>query len=145
MDTPRGDFSLTALVEMTGETFYDAGALFLYRAEDRWIKVAREITDIGHVAAVSVVTDGVSDDANGEEVGDEPCYLKMSRRGDLVGLHWRPVGGGGWRMVRLLHFPAASTATVGFTVQSPVGEGCTVVFSEIDFSSEAPKEMRKGI
>ena len=61
----KGDFVFRAKVRPNHRYTYDACALMVIRDEKMWAKAAFEKTDFGTKAAVCVVTNQVSDDANG--------------------------------------------------------------------------------
>jgi len=61
----EGDFVFRAKVRPNFRTVYDACALMVIQDEKLWAKAAFEKSDFGTTAAVCVVTNGVSDDANG--------------------------------------------------------------------------------
>ncbi|MBT4131734.1 MAG: DUF1349 domain-containing protein [Candidatus Jacksonbacteria bacterium] len=140
------EFSFECRVKPTFTSEYDAGSIMFYASEEQWIKFAFENTDLGHTAVVAVVTSGVSDDSNGEVIIAESVYLKLSRKQNLFSLCYS-LDGVLWRMVRLFRFDISADANcfVGVEAQSPVGEGCRVEFSDINYSSNAPKDMRKGV
>lgn len=125
---------------------YDAGTILLYFDETHWMKLCFERTDMGHNAVVSVVTRGVSDDANGEKITAESLWLKMCRKGNAVGFYYS-LDNVEWRMVRLFNFESDNkNAYIGIEAQSPVGDGCTVAFSDIKYSqNEYVKDFRKGV
>ncbi len=141
-----GDFTVEGRVAPAFGATYDAGAIVFYCTDDVWAKLAFEQTDLGSTSVVTVVTNGLSDDANGEVVDGDAVHLKMSRRGDVLGLYYS-LDGRGWRMVRLLALPVppGATANVGISAQSPTGSGCTVTFSELAFAKRAVTEMRGGV
>src|SRR5688572_32350297 len=60
----EGDFQLSARVRCTFAGAFDAGALLLWAGERCWVKLAFEVSPQGEPMVVSVVTDGLSDDAN---------------------------------------------------------------------------------
>lgn len=141
-----GDFTLEGRVTPEFAGTYDAGALMLYYNDDTWLKLAFEQTDMGCTSVVSVVTRGLSDDANGEVVTDPNICLKMSRRGDTVGLYYSR-DGESWRMVRLFSFPApaGNTCLVGVAAQSPLGSGCRITFSDLAFVPNPVTDFRRGV
>src|SRR3954454_12539383 len=59
-----GDFLLSARVTAALRATFDAGALALHAGDDAWVKLALERSPRGEPTIVSVVTRGVSDDAN---------------------------------------------------------------------------------
>ncbi|MCG8477914.1 MAG: DUF1349 domain-containing protein, partial [Spirochaetales bacterium] len=91
-------------------------------------------------------------DANGQRIDTPEVRLKLSRKGALWGLHWAPAvrsdtgSEAQWRMIRYLRLgESGERLRVGIAVQSPVGSGCTVRFSEITFSSAPPADVRTGV
>ena len=109
-----------------------------------WVKVCYERTDWGVMAAVSVVTNGASDDANGAEVTLPEVWLQVHRAEDVFGLHYS-VDGRTWRMVRLLRMAMPPTIKVGMVAQCPGGPGVAIDF--LSFSVEARKvnDLRAGV
>ncbi len=141
---PTGDFSLECEVRPEFGEVYDAGGLMFYVDPQSWIKFAFERTDAGYDGVVSVITNGASDDANGPPIDAQSVHLKISRRDQIVGMYYRT--GGPWRMARLARFPVQPEAQprLGVTAQSPVGNGCTVEFRELQFSETPVTDFRKG-
>lgn len=138
----EGDFQLSARVGCTFAGAFDAGALLLWVDAARWVKLALEVSADGEPGVVSVVTDGLSDDANAFAVAGDAVWLRISRLGSACALHARhdeeP-----WRFVR--HFAlAAGALRAGFLAQSPTGEGATARFADIGFTSERLADLRSG-
>ena len=140
----EGDFQLSARVSCTFEGAFDAGALLLWADEARWVKLALESSPAGEPGVVSVVTDGLSDDANAFAVSGDAAWLRISRLGPSCALHARH-DDERWRFVR--HFPLASTSSLraGFLAQSPAGEGATARFETIAFTPERLADLRSGV
>ena len=140
----EGDFQLSARVTCTFDGAFDAGALLLWADEARWVKLALEVSPDGDPGVVSVVTDGLSDDANAFAVSGDAAWLRISRLGPSCALHARH-DDERWRFVR--HFPLASTSSLraGFLAQSPAGEGATARFETIAFTPERLAELRSGV
>ena len=72
----EGDFVFRAKVRPNHRYTYDACALMVIRDENVWAKAAFEKSDFGTTAAVCVVTDGVSDDANGCNIESDTLWLQ---------------------------------------------------------------------
>jgi regulation of enolase protein 1 (concanavalin A-like superfamily) len=92
---------------------------------------------------VSVVTDGLSDDANGRAVTGDSVWLRLSRIGAACALHASD-DGVRWDLVRHFDFPAPDGLTAGFSAQSPTGEGCTATFDGLDFAAQTLADLRDG-
>jgi regulation of enolase protein 1 (concanavalin A-like superfamily) len=140
----EGDFQLSARVSCPFEGTFDAGALLLWASETRWAKLALEVSPDGEPGVVSVVTDGLSDDANAFAVTGDAVWLRISRLGPACALHARH-DDEPWRFVR--HFALAETGAVraGFLAQSPTGEGATARFESIAFLPERLADLRSGV
>ncbi len=92
---------------------------------------------------VSVVTRGVSDDANAWTVEGNVVWLRVSRLGQGFAFH---ASGDGrrWEFVRSFGFGVEGPVKTGFGVQAPEGEGCTVTWDHIDFNQETLHDLRNG-
>jgi regulation of enolase protein 1 (concanavalin A-like superfamily) len=123
---------------------YDAGALMVYDSPERWVKLCLEKTDLGDTACVSVVTNGSSDDANGEIVRDASVHLQIVRAGDALCLH-HSRDGREWRMVRMFSLPMDGEVKAGIVAQSPVGEGCTVRFTGFSAGPNPYANIRSAV
>jgi regulation of enolase protein 1 (concanavalin A-like superfamily) len=140
----RGDFAMSAKVRPEFTKKYDAGALFVYDSGRKWIKLAFELTDLGHPSVVSVVTDKDSDDCNGESLeGKEEVSLQIARKGDHWALHYS-IDGRKWKMVRYFRLKMKDEVRVGLEAQSPVGRGCKATFRGFKVVQGEIKDMRKG-
>lgn len=137
------DFTISCCITPAFLAHYDAGALMLYINETTWVKCAFENTDLGYFSVVSVVTRGVSDDANGEQISGSSIWLKMSRKDDVVGLYYSS-DGINWKMVRLFKF-TYKPGLVGLEAQSPLGKSCSVEFKSIEFKHQSVEDLRKGV
>ena len=103
------------------DTLYDQAGLLVRVDERTWVKAGVEISD-GVPQLAAVVTDGVSDWST-SEVADwagQVVTIRASWSRDALVLRARTDGG--WRMFRLLPFPAAS-ATAGRTAAPPSVRG----------------------
>ncbi|MGW4905329.1 DUF1349 domain-containing protein [Streptomyces sp. NPDC004270] len=142
----RGDFQLTAHVEVDFKGTFDAGVLFIRAAEQTWAKLCFEYTPQGRPSVVSVVTRGDSDDANADEVNGNRTWLRVSRMGRAFAFH-ASHDGEWWRLIRYFSFGSLSDSAalkVGFLAQSPFGAGCTAVFGNIGFRPETLTQLRDG-
>ena len=139
----EGDFQLSAYVKAELQATFDAGALVLHSADHSWVKLALERSPEGQAMVVSVVTNGLSDDANGRVVTGAGVWLRISRIGAACALHASD-DGVRWDLVRHCAFPAPDGLTAGFLAQSPTGAGCAVTFDGLDFVAETLADLRDG-
>ena len=139
-----GDFVFRAKVRPNFKSVYDACALMVIQDEKLWTKAAFEKSDFGTTAAVCVVTNGVSDDANGCNIAQDEVWLQIVRVGDVFCTHYS-LDGETFYMVRLFHLPVEKTVKVGIEAQSPAGEGGLRFYSDITLENRTVKNLRAGI
>lgn len=139
-----GNAQLSARVQVGFRSLFDAGVLFVHQGPDDYAKLCFEYSPAGDPTVVSVVTRGPSDDANGPVVPGDSVHLRVSRLGDAYAFHYA-LDGENWELVRLfqLRNPSAPT-TLGFCSQSPTGDGCTTVFSDIHYRQTTLVDPRDG-
>lgn len=140
----ENDFILRCSIKPTFTNIYDAGCLLVYESEDKWIKFAFENTDLGYCSVVSVITNGFSDDCNGERIDNQNIYLQIIRKGNDWCLHYSN-DKINWKMVRYFRFELKNKIKIGFSCQSPLGDGCKVIFSDIEILKNYYNNIRKAI
>jgi regulation of enolase protein 1 (concanavalin A-like superfamily) len=146
---PDGDFQFSARVTVEFASTYDAGVLLLWINDRRWGKLCFEFSPDGEPMIVSVVTRGVSDDANAFVVDGRTAWLRVSRIDHAFAYHafayHASLDGKTWRMIRFFTIDGTSTsAAIGFEAQSPTGDGCVVTFDNIRFTLERLRDLRDG-
>ncbi len=134
---------LSARVTVDGEATFDAGVLAVRQSEHIWAKLCFERSPQGSLMIVSVVTKGVSDDCNSLPIDGNSVYLRLSRLEQSYAFHYS-LDGTTWHMVRFFSLGGEQNVEIGFLVQSPTGEGCTVQFSEIAYKPEKLLNLRSG-
>ena len=141
---PSGDFQFSARVSGELVSTFDAGVLLVWADDRHWGKLCFELSPDGEPMIVSVVTRGVSDDANAFVVGDRTVWLRVSRIDDAFAYH-ASLDGKTWRLIRFFSINGTSTsAEIGFEAQSPTGDGCVVTFDDIRFTSRRLADLRDG-
>jgi regulation of enolase protein 1 (concanavalin A-like superfamily) len=141
---PAGDFQFSARVSVDFQAQYDAGVLLLWADEKHWAKFCFEFSPASAPMVVSVVTRDVSDDANAFTVDDRTIWLRISRI-DLAYACHASTDGLNWQLVRVFRLGDDTTGhRIGFEAQSPTGDGCTVTFDHITFTTRRLEELRDG-
>jgi len=140
---PQGDFLLSATVDVDFQATFDAGVLVLYQDKDRWAKLCFEYSPQRQPMVVSVVTRGMSDDCNSAIIDGRQVYLRIARFGKAWGFHYS-TDGRWWHLVRHFTLGDLPDLVVGFSAQSPTGEGCTVTFTDIRYTLETLADIRSG-
>jgi regulation of enolase protein 1 (concanavalin A-like superfamily) len=140
--TPRllfksaGDFALSAKVTVDFRSQWDSGVLVLYENDRVWAKLCFEMTIEKHPAIVSVVTRETSDDNNSIAIPGNTVYLKMAKAGAAI-FFYSSQDGEHWSIIRTFTLGKNPDLRIGFSSQSPTGDGCTSVFSEIHYVPKA--------
>jgi uncharacterized protein len=140
---PDGDFQLLARVRVDFRSTYDAGVLVIWFDERHSAKLCFELSPQGRPTIVSVITRGVSDDANGWPVAGDTAWLRISRIGATWALH-AGVDGEVWALARYFRLDSDLPARLGILAQSPLGAGCTVRFDQLSVVSRRLEELRDG-
>jgi len=140
---PDHAFCLQARVTVDFAATYDAGTLFVYAHDALWAKLCFEYSPQQQPMIVSVVTRGVSDDCNSVGVEDNSVYLRVYRHGEALAFHYS-LDGHYWHFVRHFSLGDSGQLRIGFSTQSPTGQGCTASFSEIRYAPGTLSDLRNG-
>jgi uncharacterized protein len=136
--------TLRARVSVDFQDTFDAGALMAYETPERWAKLCFERAPDGWPMVVSVVTHGISDDANAGVVTAGAIWLRLSVRGSSYAFH-ASEDGERWELVR--HFRLGGDGAlprVGFSAQAPTGTGCSATFERISLAHGVEDDLRSG-
>jgi len=133
--TPDADFVLSARISLVFSDKWDAGGIVLESDSLHYIKFAFEKDYTLHNRVVSVVTSPFSDDCNSMEINKDEVYFQMAKSGNMI-LLYESSDGKQWYLVRELHFTVTGKPKLGFLAQSPVGQGASVTFSDIRYSTK---------
>lgn len=139
--TQKGDFVVRCKISPEFKALFDLGCIIVYENTDKWIKFAFENADSGHPAMVSVITDGVSDDCNGEKIYEDGVWMQIIRIGNNFSLHYskdKEV----WTLVRIFRLDMTEEVKLGISAQSPIGDGCTVKFEGLEILENKYTNLR---
>jgi len=139
----EGDFVIRVKVKPSFEAVYDAACIMVMQDENLWLKAAYEKSDFDTTCVVSVVTNTVSDDANGCNLTADSIWLQVARVGCNFAVHYS-LDGEKYDMVRLCMLPVESTIMVGIEVQCPMGQGGTREFSRLSIEKRSIADLRAG-
>jgi regulation of enolase protein 1 (concanavalin A-like superfamily) len=142
LPVPEGEWRVVARVAPAFRATFDAAALVVRSDAGAWAKLAYERSPDGRSTAVSVVTRGTSDDANGPAFDAVALWLRVTSTGKVVALH-TSVDGVRWDLLRLFALPGRVQA-VDLIAQSPTGEGCTARIDAVALLPGCPADMRDG-
>lgn len=139
----EGDFTIQAKLTCLGSNDFDATFLMVQQDSRHWIKLAVELGVDQKYNVVSVISDKWSDDANGELLEGNCCWLRITRKNDFFGLHYS-VDGKKWRFVRAFGFKLNKSIKAGFGIQSPKGNNCNGSIEKVSLSNSPVKNFRDG-
>ena len=143
-----GDFVLRAKVEVDFRSNWDAGVLVVSADDRHWAKLCFEYSTAHQPTIVSVVTRGVSDDANSIRIDGHSVYLQVARLGSGF-VFYASTDGRTWQVIRAFTlndstWQSPAKLKFGLASQSPSGQGCRVRFSEIRYKAERVKNWAAG-
>lgn len=138
-----GDFTAVAHLKANLKAFADAGALMVRSSADKWAKLCLERSPTGDFAVVSVVTEKYSDDCNGELLETAECFLRITRKGKVFGMH-HSLDGTTWRFSRTFTRDFGDDVAIGILAQAPIAGGCSVDFDLFRIDKGAVTDFRSG-
>jgi regulation of enolase protein 1 (concanavalin A-like superfamily) len=141
---PRPGWQFSARVAVNFQAEYDAGVLMLWSDQQHFAKLCFERSPHGEAMVVSVVTRGLSDDANGWIVDAGAVWLRISCIADGVYAFHARGDGSRWDIVRYFELSGSAPMKYGLAAQSPVGAGCTVTFTQLAFRELLLQDLRDG-
>jgi regulation of enolase protein 1 (concanavalin A-like superfamily) len=136
--SPKGNFDLQARISLKPKSRWDSGALALYIDKDNWAKICFENSlDDGRLSVVMVANRGISDDSYTAMMADDnTMYLRVSRQGPAF-VFFASHDGKNWTMLRDFRLDGdQNQLRAGLLAQSPVGNGITVTFSDIRYTTQ---------
>jgi len=139
----KGDFTACSSMSVVLAGFGDAAALTVRSDSNNWFKICIERSPVGDISIVSVITNGWSDDSNGELLSQPAATLRITRKGDTFGMNYRTENGN-WRFVRAFSFKLPEEVMVGVHAQAPFQAGCSASISSFTLSSIPVDDVRSG-
>lgn len=108
-----------------------------------WAKACFELTDFNTRAVVGVVTNQISDDANGCNIEGNEVWLQVARAGNSFAFHYS-LDGKRYDMMRFFSLPVEETIKVGFVAQAPTGQGGERIYQDYSLEYKTVKNIRMG-
>jgi regulation of enolase protein 1 (concanavalin A-like superfamily) len=140
---PNENFLLSAKVSVAFASTFDAGVLQVRERDDLWAKLCFEYSPQRQPMIVSVVTRGTSDDCNSVPIQGNTVFLRVACNAQTFTFHYS-LNGRYWHMVRYFTLGKLGALRVGFSSQSPTGQQCRAVFSEIGYRVGTLTDNRSG-
>jgi regulation of enolase protein 1 (concanavalin A-like superfamily) len=142
LPVPEGQWRVVARVAPDFRATFDAAALLVRSDAGAWAKLAYERAPDGRGTAVSVVTRGTSDDANGPAFADAALWIRVASTGKVLAFHIS-TDGTRWDLLRLFALPGR-VLSVDLIAQSPTGDGCTADIDQVELIHGCPADLRDG-
>jgi regulation of enolase protein 1 (concanavalin A-like superfamily) len=141
---PDSNFLFSCRVNVNFKTLFDAGVLVIYGSNDEWAKFCFEYSPQQKPMIVSVVNRVVSDDCNHIIVDGDYVYFRVAGMGNGTFAFHYSFDGKYWDLARYFSLSQKDVLKVGFLSQSPKGDSCRSVFSEIDYKIKKLADYRNG-
>lgn len=138
----KGDFLIRCKVAVDFRAVYDLGSLVIFEDPNKWLKFAFENSDTGVPSIVSVVTDGISDDCNGEPIQNESVWLQICRQGSVFAMHYS-LDKISWKLARICRLNMSEEVMAGVSAQCPQGLMCVAYFSEFEITANPYEDIRQ--
>jgi regulation of enolase protein 1 (concanavalin A-like superfamily) len=129
---PDADYVFSARVTVKFLTKWDAGALMLWGDDHHWAKLSYEFSPDRRPTLVTVVTRGLSDDCNSEELRGDSVYLRIAKSGKTY-VFYSSADAHNWKILRTFSLDTELPIRVGFEAQSPAGSGAVAKFTAIHY------------
>jgi regulation of enolase protein 1 (concanavalin A-like superfamily) len=140
---PHPSFILSTKVTVKFNSTFDAGVLQIRISDDRWAKLCFEYSPQNQPMIVSVVTRDKSDDCNSVALESSEVYLRAALNPQTIAFHYS-ADGMFWHFVRYFTLGKIENPRIGFSSQSPTGDQCQAMFSEIKYHAGTLKDLRYG-
>ncbi|OIR01144.1 hypothetical protein GALL_167770 [mine drainage metagenome] len=142
---PKADFILTAKIKPGFKSKWDAGVLMIFNDSTHFVKFCFENDFKMQPRVVSVVCNEVADDCNSMPINSKEIYFRIagSVNENTFALYYSETGKD-WFPIRGFRLNKTDNLQIGFSAQSPAGNGCAVEFSEINLQERKLRDFWKG-
>lgn len=141
---PDSNFVFSVKIKPDFKSLYDGGAILVYTDSSNWAKVLFEKHDDGTTGlGVSLVRDKRGDDSYHPIQKADAVFVKVARSGMIFNFYYS-MDGKSWKLLRTFPYQKVDELKIGFYAQSPKGEACTVLFSDIRYKGEKFKDFFAG-
>ncbi|MCD7962960.1 MAG: DUF1349 domain-containing protein [Rikenellaceae bacterium] len=143
---PDETFLFSCKMKVEFGAVFDAGVLMIYDNTDLWAKLCFEYAPDPEQrpTMVSVINKKYSDDSNHHYVDGDEVYARIAGLGGGAYAFHYSMDGETWYLLRYFEMGTDKKLRIGFLSQSPRGEQCKTVFSEIKYSSDKLGNIRSG-
>lgn len=142
---PDSSFIFTSKIKLEFKSKWDAGVLLIYNDSKHYTKFCFESDFKGQPRIVSVVCNDVADDCNSMAINSNEIYFRItgSTKNNTFNLYYSD-DGKDWFIIRGFRLNKTDNLRIGFSAQSPTGDGCTVDFMDINLQERKLNDFWKG-
>lgn len=130
---PGSDFEFSAHIIPSFQEKYDGGALLIYTDEQNWAKILIQYTGSKYLLGMSVVRNKITDDSYFNISNQKHIFLKVAKNANVFRFY-SSLDGKAWELTREFKYDHPENFKVGFYSQSPVGSGCKIEYTDINYS-----------
>jgi len=141
---PDDTFLFSCKINVDFTSVFDAGVLMVYSDSTQWAKLCFEYTPQLERMIVTVVNNEFSDDSNHSLIQGNEVYARIAGLGNGAYAFHYSLDGKYWHMARYFYLNPKYDYKIGFLSQSPRGDQCKSIFSEIKYSSDKLIDIRNG-
>lgn len=141
---PDTHFMFSCKMKVDFRSKFDAGVLMVYGNSEQWAKLCFEYSPQEEPMVVTVINNVLSDDSNNAILENDEVYARISGLGNGVYTFHYSLDGKFWHLARYFYLDPVHDLKIGFLSQSPNGDFCKTVFSEIKYNSNKLKDYRSG-
>ncbi len=136
-------FTFTTRLDSKIEKVYDAGTVYIYIDNENWLKFAFERDEKNRCRAVTVRTEGSSDDNNHDIIEQSYVYLRISSNTKQIGYYYS-LDGINWNLARIYKNKYPSKIWLGISSQSPKQGNNIVSFRNMSLINSYISNSRLG-
>ncbi|MDU1891475.1 MAG: DUF1349 domain-containing protein [Dysgonomonas sp.] len=136
-------FTFTTRMESAIEKIYDAGKVYIYVDNNRWLKYAFERDEKNRCRVVTVRTEGSSDDNNHDIIGQDFVYVRISSNVKQIGFYYS-LDGKEWNLARIYRNEYPEKIWLGVSSQSPKEGNNVTSFEYISLTDSYISNHRLG-
>ena len=136
-------FTFTTRVESSIDKIYDAGAVYIFVDNSRWLKFAFERDEKLRCRVVTVKTEGSSDDNNHDIIEQDHVYMRVSSNTKQIGFYYS-LNGADWNLARIYRNEYPAKIWLGISSQSPKEGNNIARFSNMSLTEDYISNHRLG-
>ena len=136
-------FTFTTRLESKISKIYDAGTVYIYLDNSRWLKYAFECDEKYRFRVVTVRTEGSSDDNNHDIINQDYVFFRISSNTKQIGFYYS-TDAVNWNLARIYRNEYPAKIWLGISSQSPKEGNNPAHFSDMSLTHNYINDHRLG-